>query len=56
MANMSLREFKSRYENGDFESKDVNVQIAAGWYDWFCTEDGLSGRLKRNIWPILGEE
>jgi hypothetical protein len=44
---MNVRTWTKRFKQGDFESKDLNVQCEAGWYDWFCRETSLAGKTKR---------
>ena len=51
---MSVREWQAAYRAGEFDSKDVNVQIKAGWHDWWCRDDALAGHLKKIAPVVLG--
>ena len=54
MNEMSVREWQKRFRAGDFSSRDRAVQCEAGWYDWFCRDDALAGRLKKISGVVLG--
>lgn len=54
MAEMSVRQWQERFRAGDFNSRDLSVQCEAGWYDWFCRDDALAGRLKKLSSVVLG--
>jgi hypothetical protein len=47
MENISVREWIEKFNNGEFEDADIDTQIEAGWYDWFCKRDELPKRLKK---------
>ena len=38
---MKVRDWITRYQNGEFEEKTLEIQIEAGWYDWFCNDEEL---------------
>ena len=47
MENITVREWIRKFNNGEFDAKDFDTQCKAGWYDWFCSNSALSGRLKK---------
>jgi len=51
---ISIREWQKQYKDGAFNSKERSVQVSAGWYDWFCRDDALLGRLKKLAPVIMG--
>ena len=51
---ISVREWQNQYLAGAFNSTNVAVQCKAGWYDWFCRDNGLLGRLKKLAPAVLG--
>ena len=51
---MSVREWQQSYQRGAFQSSDLFVQIRAGWYDWFCSDAALLGRLKKMAPLVMG--
>jgi len=44
---MTINEWIEKFDNGGFESSDVDTQINAGWYDWFCNDKSLSKKTKK---------
>lgn len=59
---VSVNQWVNNFENGVYSGYDVDTQINAGWYDWFCQDTCLSGKTKslgskvKKIHKILGEE
>jgi hypothetical protein len=43
----SLRMWIESFNKGEFDSKDFQTQIKAGWYDWFCKDESLANKTKR---------
>ena len=44
---ISIREWVERFNDGKYESSDVQTQIEAGWYDWFCKDSSLANKTRR---------
>lgn len=42
-----LRQWIEKFNDGEFESKDLRTQIDAGWYDWFCRNTSLANKTKK---------
>ena len=41
---MCIEEYLQRFDRGEFDSPDVDTQIKAGWYDWFCKDTSLRNK------------
>lgn len=44
---ITLKQWKENYLEGKYNAKDFSTQVSAGWYDWFCSDVALSGRLNK---------
>lgn len=47
MEKLSIRKFIEEFQNGTFNIKDIDVQISAGWHDWFCKDESLLNKTKQ---------
>lgn len=52
--NIPVRQWQEAFRAGAYEAKDFATQCAAGWYDWFCSDDALAGRLKKIGKVVMG--
>lgn len=44
---MTVRQWQTAYNEGSFAADDRDTMIAAGWYDWFCSDTQLKARMDR---------
>lgn len=51
---ISVRQWQECCRSGAFRSKSRETQIGAGWYDWFCGDGALAGRLQRIGRVVMG--
>lgn len=49
---LTVRQWQENYRAGAYRSKEVDIQRAAGWWNWNCRDDALAGRL-RLIAPVV---
>ena len=47
MNEISVRQWQEKFRDGAFDDKSIATQCEAGWYDWFCNDGALAGRLKK---------
>ncbi|MFH5881210.1 hypothetical protein [Liberiplasma polymorphum] len=43
----NLKTWIESFNKGEYDSKDLQTQIKAGWYDWFCKDESLANKTKR---------
>lgn len=41
---LTLRNWISAFESGEFDSNETQTQIRAGWWDWFCKDSSLRNK------------
>ena len=51
---LSVRQWQDLFRNGAFQDRSRETQIRAGWYDWFCDDSALAGRLQRIGRVVMG--
>ena len=51
---LSVRQWQEQFRAGAFERSDYATQCRAGWYDWFCQDHALAGRLKKIGRVVMG--
>lgn len=44
---INVREWQAAFNNGEFDAADLDTQIDAGWYDWFCKDTSLKNKTKK---------
>lgn len=51
---LSVRQWQEKFRAGAFNAQDRYTQCEAGWYDWFCRDEALAGRLKKIGRVVMG--
>lgn len=43
----TIKQWVEEFNKGDYSMADVNTQVSAGWYDWFCKDSSLMNKTKK---------
>ena len=46
MDKLTVRQFVTKFDNGDFDTYSLEAQMDAGWCDWFCKDSALKNKTK----------
>ena len=44
---ITLSQWIQYFNQGEFDKKDTQTQIKAGWFDWFCKDSSLANKTKK---------
>jgi hypothetical protein len=44
---ITLSHWIQNFNQGEFDKKDSQTQIKAGWFDWFCKDSSLANKTKK---------
>ncbi|OHE44496.1 MAG: hypothetical protein A3K26_02585 [Tenericutes bacterium RIFOXYA12_FULL_35_10] len=44
---ITLSHWIQNFNQGEFDNKDTQTQIKAGWFDWFCKDSSLANKTKK---------
>lgn len=51
---LSVRRWQDLFRSGAFQDRSRETQIRTRWYDWFCSDTALAGRLQRIGRVVMG--
>jgi len=54
MAEINIKAWVENFKAGMYDSPDIQTQIEAGWYDWFCQNGSLATKTKQLASKLIG--
>lgn len=52
-SHQTIAEFIKNFLNDKYEDPSIDVQVEAGWYDWFCSDKALAEKTKKLALKIM---